>query len=151
MLDSKEESWVYTIRFVEEMPSHNPVWTHWARFLLPLLQDCVRLGLDRYFRAGQSISDIIISASEKHGLERYHPPPPRVTIRFDREKAQWFIAWSHHLLFSMLPERQMPVEAETAFEVLRSNLVDLWKETHPGELLPEPLAKRGPDEQGITS
>jgi hypothetical protein len=138
-----EESWDYTVKFVEEMPSHNPIWTPWTRFLLPLLCQCLEVGLNRYFRAGQSMSDIIISTTEHHRLESYEPPPPRVTIRFDREQGQWLIAWSYHnLITGPRPDRVSPVDSGTAFAVLRTYLIDLWRETRPEEMIPGPGANR---------
>jgi len=137
-----EQSWDYTIKFVEEMPGHNPLWTPWAMFLLPLLRQSIEAGLNKYFRAGQSMSDIIISTAESHGLEGYKPPPPRVTIRFDREQEQWFIASSYgNLLTGARPSRVDPVDSGTAFAVLRAYLVDLWRETRPERKTPSPLSE----------
>src|ERR1700690_725132 len=135
-LDTFEESWAYTVRFVERLPGRNPGWIPWAQFLLPLLRHCVELGLDHYFRAGQSVTDIIISTAESHGLEKYTRPLPRITIRFDWDRGQLIIAWSYPGLVAAPPDHVNVVESETAFPVLRSYLVDLWMETHPEVQIP---------------
>jgi hypothetical protein len=85
------------------------------------------------------MTHIIFSTAEEHGLEKYDRLP-RVTLRFDTAKGEWFIAWSYYNLHSSQPDRQEAVNAETAFAVLKSYLVDLWRETHAGEHLPAPLA-----------
>jgi hypothetical protein len=139
---TKQESWVRLAGWVEEKPD-NIDWAPWKAFILPLLRSCVDAGIDQYFRVGQSMSDIIFSNTEQHGLENYEPPPPRVTLRFDRAKRQWFIAWSYRFLISGEPDRKDPVNAENAFSVLKSYLADLWRETRPNETVPVPFATRG--------
>src|SRR4051812_42042616 len=50
--------------------------TRWARLLLPLLQDRVKLDLGRHFLTGQQLYYyIVISRTKKHGLGEYEPPP----------------------------------------------------------------------------
>ena len=51
---------------------------------------------------------------------------------------QWFIAWSHYSFLFNPPEREEAVDSETALDALCSDLVDLWKEAHPDEVL-QPL------------
>jgi hypothetical protein len=69
-------------------------------------------GLDQFFRIGHSMHHIILSTAERHGLEKYNPPPPRVTLLFDRTEQQWFIAWSYRFLLSAEPDRKDSVTAE---------------------------------------
>ena len=138
MHSTKQESWVWMAGWVEQMP--NVHWAPWKAFILPLVRSCVDVGLDQYFRVGQSMSDIIFSTAEQHGLEKYNPPLPRVTLTFDRAKQQWFVAWSYRFLLSVEPDRKDPVNAENVFPVLKSYLADLWRETRPNEALPAPLA-----------
>jgi hypothetical protein len=101
-----------------------------------------RLGLDRYFRAGQSVSDIIISTTKEHGFEKYQPSLPRITVTFSLEKKQWFIAWSHTLGPVAPPERESLIDSETAFSVLRSYLVDLWRRPALRSNFPDLCLKR---------
>jgi hypothetical protein len=94
-----QESWISFEGFVAEFPDDGR-WTAWKAFVLALLQMCVDAGLDRYFRAGQSMHDIIFSTAEEHGLEKHDPAPPRVTQTFNHENQQWSIAWSYRISYS---------------------------------------------------
>ena len=138
--ETKHESWLWLIGWVESMPDE--IWASWKAFVLPLLRACVEAGLDKPFRAGQSMTDITLSTAEQHGLERYDPPPPRVTLRADKARQQWYIAWSHRNLYFSEPDRRTDITSENAFPILKSYLEDLWRDTKPNESLPVSL---GPD------
>ena len=99
-------------------------------------------GLDKYFRVGQSMTHIVFSTAEQHGLEQYNPPPPRITLLHERPSDEWFIAWSHLNLIVRpeAAERKTKINAENAVPVLKSYLTDLWRETRPDDALPPPLA-----------
>jgi hypothetical protein len=140
MLETKQESWVWLIGWVKRLPERHPTLTDFSAFVSPLLQTCVEAGLDQYFRAGQSMSHIIFSTAEEHRLEKYDPPPPRVTLRFDETRQQWIIAWSYKNLHFSNADREDIVISETVLAVLKAYLTDLWRETQPDESLPAPLA-----------
>lgn len=141
LLNTKQGSWIALIRMVEEdFPEEH--WAAWKAFILPLLRKCIATGLDQYFRVGQSMSHIIISTTEEHRLEQYKPSPLRITIRSEDKGVSWFIARSHGNLWFSKPEREEPVDSQTAFAVLKSSLTELWTETRPREALPEPLLPR---------
>lgn len=143
MLETKQQSWVWVTEFVKGLPGHNAGWTPFAAFVLPILQACVDAGLDQYFRVGQSMAHIIFSTAEEHGLERYNPPPPRITLLHERPSDEWFIAWSRRNLIVRpdAAERKTKINAEDAFPVLKSYLTDLWRETRSGDPLPAPLVR----------
>jgi hypothetical protein len=79
---------------------------------------------------------IILSTSERHGLENSRPAPPRVTIGRDSE-LEMFVAWSHSNIWFTEPERTELVTAENALPVLKTYLVALWRETRPTEPVPQ--------------
>jgi hypothetical protein len=86
------------------------------------------------------MSHIVFSTAEEHELEKYYSRPPRVTLRFDSAKQQWFIARSYRNLHFSKPNREQQVNSATPLAVQESYLVDLWRETRPDEALPESLA-----------
>ena len=141
MLKTRQEMWDWLMGWVKSLPTHNNNLTPFAEFVSPLLQACVDARLNDYFRVGQSMLHIVFSTAQEHGLERLNPPRLRVTIRFDSEKKQWLIGRSYGNLHFANADREEPADSETAFTVLKSYLADLWRETRPGESLPELLAK----------
>jgi hypothetical protein len=141
MLETKQESWVWLMGWVEQLPEGHPNWIRFSAFVSPLLQACVEAGLDRYFRAGQSMSHVIFSTAEEHRLEKYDPPPPRVTRRFDAANQQWLVARSYKNLHFSKADGEAPVNSETAYAVLKAYLTNLWRETRPDESLPASLAE----------
>jgi hypothetical protein len=141
-MKTKRESWAWLTKWAESLPSQNTNWIPFTAFVVPVLNACVRAGLNEHFRVGQSMSHIIFSTAEEHGLEKYSPPPPRVTLLQDKDL--WFIAWSHLNLLTRPEalERQDCVNCETVLRTLKSYLSDLWRETRQGEPLPAALEEQ---------
>lgn len=139
MLDTKQETWAWLVQEVEEMPSHNATYGPWTAFILPLLLACLNAGLDGYFRVGTSMSHIIFSTAERHGLP---PHVPRVTLMHDPEKQQWSLAWSYQNLWFSKPDRHDLVNSDNAFSILKTYLSDLWRETRPSESIPKSLSTK---------
>ena len=140
-LETKQESWEWLAREVKEV--QGDYWAPWKLFVSNLLQACVDTGLNRDFRVGQSMHHVIFSTTEQHRLERYDPPPPRVTLIYDPKKEhQWVLAWFYENLWFFEPDREQAVTTESVFQTLKAYLSDLWRETHPDSPLPGSLARR---------
>lgn len=80
--------------------------------------------------------DVILSTAYD-GLEKVTPPPPRVTVHWDRQ-FQLMISWSHTIPSLYGAERQDAVIGD-AFSILKPYLIDLWRETQPTDALPPGL------------
>jgi len=132
-IEGNKASWIEIRDFVEGFPD-NETWESWKDFMRSAIQAASEGGLDRYFRAGQSMQHIIFSTCERHGLENFKPEPPRVTL--GRGKAGMFVAWSHYNIWFSTPERETPVTADNVRSVLRSYLAELWRETRTEDPLP---------------
>jgi len=141
MNGTNQQSWRSVLDFVATFPE--PLWSDWKMFMGSLLRTCIDAGLDQHFRAGQSVSQIIISTAKEHGLEQYDPPPPRITLGWNKSEGdvQYFVAYSHSNLWFGAPESVTPVSNESAFSVLRSYMTQLWHETRASEALPQALQK----------
>jgi hypothetical protein len=139
LLRTKQGSWVLLVNWVEDQPRYHPDSKPFAAFVLPLLKACLDAGLDEYFRAGQSMSHIIFSTADKHGLD--DPSQLRITIKSEDNK-HWYVARSYGNLWFAAPDRETSVDADTAFQVLKQYLADLWLETRPGDPIPQPLLPR---------
>lgn len=133
IIEKNRASWIAIQLFVDHLSDE--AWRDWKRLVVQVIRSGMNAGWDRYFRAGQSLADIIFSTAEQHGLERTSLPPPRVTLH--QRHHEYFVGYSHYLLFSQEPERRDVVTAENVFPVLRSYLITLWQETRPTE--PSPL------------
>ena len=82
---------------------------------------------------------IIFSTCERHNLESFDPAPPRVTVIHGETES--FVAKSSANLYFHEPTRKTPVSEENVWPVLKSYLVELWRETRPQEPLPKPLSE----------
>jgi hypothetical protein len=80
--------------------------------------------------------DVVFSTAYD-GLEKVTPPPPRVTVHWDRQ-LQLIISWSHTIPSLYGAERQDPVIGDP-FPILKPYLIDLWRETRRTDALPPGL------------
>ena len=133
-LDTNEDSWYWVAREIEEYPD-TEYWIDYKDFARPVIKAVIDAGLHRHFRAGFSMSHIIVSTANRR-LELYEPKQPQVTLRFEKEKQ---VAWSHANLHFHQAERFEPVNSENVFAILKLFLADLWRETRPNDDAPEIL------------
>ena len=143
VVEDNKASWLRVLHFVDEFPD-NESWPSWKASMRPVIEACIKAGLDQYFRAGQSMQHIIFSTCERHGLEQISPAPPRVTLG-RHKSAGMFVAWSHNNLWFHDPEREDAVTSDNAVSVLKSHLADLWRETRPMDPVPFDVLFREPD------
>jgi hypothetical protein len=136
-LNTNEDSWNWVAQEIEEYPD-TEYWADYKNFARPVLRDVIDSGLHHHFRAGFSMSHIIVSTADRR-LELYEPKLPHVSLRFEKEKQ---VAWSHANLHFHQAESFEPVNTENVFAILKSFLADLWRETRPNEEAPAAL---GPD------
>lgn len=98
----------------------------------------VKLGLNAYFRAGQSLHHLVFSTLDHHGLR----DEPRVTVVFHPEN-DVRIAYGTSNLFFNPPTLEYTLPFELAFPTFRRFLNQLWTATMPESIPAEirsPLA-----------
>lgn len=134
VMDDNRGTWAGLLKSVEQMPD-SEFWRGWTPFMRSVIQSGIDAGWDKYFRIGQALDQIIFSTCEQHGLERFSPPPARVTLA--KYQGQYSVAYSHKDVRDTLAERRDVVTSATVLPVLSSYLIALWQETRPTELLPE--------------
>src|SRR6476661_3013133 len=74
---SNMTSWETVAADIEQYPDTEH-WTPWKLLVRRFLRAGIAAGLNRYFRAGQSMHHIMFSTLDHHGLR----DEPRVTIEF---------------------------------------------------------------------
>jgi hypothetical protein len=131
------ESWQVTVRLIEEQPD-DPYWSAYkfaARHLLSALEE---RSLNRAFRAGTSMHDIIFSTLDHHVLK----DEPRVTLTISPDDASVKVAYSYSNVDfgagALVSEETCP--AEKSLPTVLSYLKRLWSETKPSEMVPGGLS-----------
>jgi hypothetical protein len=134
IVENNKASWLHVLRFVDQFPD-NETWRDWKIFMRFVIGAGIEAGLDRHYRAGQSVQHIIFSTCERHGLEDFSPAPPRITLGRSKDGGM-FVAWSHYNVWFRDPEREDSVTSQNVEIVLRRYLSDLWRETRPKDPVP---------------
>ncbi len=116
-IESNLTSWIRIRDFVEKFPD-DETWKSWNDFMRYAIQTASDDGLNRYFRVGQSMQQMVFSTCDRHGLESFNPEPPRVTLV--RGKNGMFVVISRSNLWFSTPDRQTPVAEDNVVSVLRS-------------------------------
>jgi hypothetical protein len=134
---SNEESWVSVVQDNGEYPD-TPYWNSWRSVISPLVDEAIKAGYDKLFRAGKSMHHILFSTIDHHGLRG----EPHVTLSVTED-------WKIHIHYStanmwfgsaIQSQVVMPTEA---FSVLTRYLQHLWTET-VSEPIPEILRRHDP-------
>ena len=125
-------SWKLVLGFIDEYPESTH-WSPWKKLARRFVDESIELGLDRYFRAGQSMSHMIFSTLDHHGLRN----EPRVTVELHPEN-ELRIAYGTSYLSRFPAELEYSLPYDDAFPTFRRFLNQLWIETVP-EALPDEL------------
>jgi hypothetical protein len=130
--DENRATWKDVEEWIAEYPDREN-WNRWRTIIKPLVERAIASQFDSLFRAGQSMSHLVLSTLDHHGL-RYEP---RVTVEVTHD---WKlrISWSTHNIWFRSPSQFEIVEPRMAFPVFTRYLQHLWKETSP-EPIPEIL------------
>lgn len=125
-------SWEAIASFIEEFPDDS-YWTQWKPVARRFIGAGIASGLNRYFRAGQSMHHILFSTLDHHGLR----DEPRVTIEV-HPPLELRIAYGDTNLWFRTPEVEYSLPFDDAFATFRRFLHQLWTATVP-EPIPEDI------------
>jgi hypothetical protein len=126
-------SWKVIEAFIERLPSHSAGWEPWSTLARKFVSEGKTLGLNRYFRAGTSVTHLVFSTLDHRGLRG----EPRVTVEFHPENEIRVAYGTANLHFSS-PEVEYSLPFEPAFATFRRFLNQLWTATMP-EPVPDDL------------
>jgi hypothetical protein len=112
---------------VEADIAHYPdeQWREWKVLAHEFLSECFRLGLDRYFRAGQSMHHFVFSALDRHGLR----DEPRVTVEFHPTKHELRVAYGCSNLYFSPAELEYTLPFDAGLATFHRFLKQLWTAT----------------------
>lgn len=125
-------SWEAVAADIEQYPD-NEHWKSWKTLVRRFLRTGMSAGLNRYFRAGQSMHHILFSTLDHHGLR----DEPRVTIEL-HPPSQVRIAYGTTNLWFSTPELEYTLPFDDGFATFRRFLHQLWMATVP-EPIPEDI------------
>ena len=109
-------------------------WKAWKAMAREFLSECFGLGLDRYFRAGQSMHQLVFSTLDRHGLRN----EPRITVVFHPARHELRVAYGCSNLDFSPAELDYTLPFVDGFATFRRFLKQLWTGT-ASDPLPEAL------------
>jgi hypothetical protein len=128
-------SWQELRDFVEWGPNSRSHWSARKRMVLDVLSGLEQRGVAPFFRAGQSVTLVIFSTLDHHGLGA----APRVTLVFKPEHGLVRVAFGTENLLFEAPQSETTVPVNQAVPVIVQSLRRLWIETKPGRPVPSVL------------
>jgi len=129
------ETWTDIVQFTREFPDTEH-WNRWRSTMCPVLEEALRQGYNRLFRAGSSMHDLIFSTLDHHGLRM----ELRVTLRVTNDWKIGIYYSTVHIDFGS-PIESVSVTTPEAFPVFTRYLRHLWEETVP-EPIPQELRQK---------
>ena len=133
--DENRTTWKLVQGYAREYPDHEH-WNRWRGTISPLMERAIECEVDSLFRAGLSMSTLILSTLDHHGLRA----EPRVSINVTQD-------WALRISYSTWNvEFKEPAQFEVAlpslaFPIFTRYLRRLWEETMP-EPIPEILRRK---------
>lgn len=134
--DENRATWKLVGSSIEKYPDQDDSWNRRRAVISTLVKRAVESEFDSLFRAGMSVSPLVFSTLDRHGLR----DEPRITVEVTSD-------WSLRVSYSTWNTWfKQPTQFETviprlAFPVFTRYLQHLWEETIP-EPIPEVLRKR---------
>lgn len=129
--DENRATWQQVLGFVAEFPE-NEYWDRWKAIVSPILKRAIESEFDSLFRAGTSMSHLIFSTMDHHGL-RYEP---RVTLDV-RKDWKIRISFTRNNVWFSEPTQFAVLDESSVFPTFVRYLRHLWEET-----VPEPIPDR---------
>jgi hypothetical protein len=129
---ANSSSWAAVEADIEQYPDSQ--WKAWKAIAHEFIFDCVRLGLNRYFRAGQSMHHFVFSTLDHHCLR----DEPRVTVELHPGRRALRIAYGRRNLYFSTPELEYTLPFDAGIATFRRFLKQLWTVT-VAEAFPEEL------------
>jgi hypothetical protein len=126
---SNLESWTSLQSFVDSLPE-DVYWKAWKSLAQQFLTQSLDAGLNRFFRVGRGMTDLIFSTLDHHGLNGENCvivelwPPDSVRLTYSR----------HHKSLNV----EYVLDFDTAFPTFQRFLNQLWINTMP-EAIPSDL------------
>jgi len=129
--DENRATWQQVLGIVAKYPD-NEYWNRWRAIVSPILERAVELEFDSLFRAGTSMSHVIFSTLNHHGLR----DEPRVTLEVMKDWRIRISLTTHNMWFRE-PTQFAVLDESSAFPTFRRYLWHLWEDT-----VPEPIPDR---------
>ncbi|RBP47475.1 hypothetical protein DES53_101272 [Roseimicrobium gellanilyticum] len=130
-------SWEIVAAGIEEYPD-NEAWLPWKPLVRRFLRAGIDAGLNRYFRVGQSMHEIIFSTLDHHG---FRGGEPRVTVEF-HPPTELRILYGTSLQGDRTRKLKPVLRFEDGVTTLSHYLHQLWTATIPGPV-PEEIRHLG--------
>lgn len=129
--DENRATWQEVLGFVAKCPEKE-YWNRWKTIVSPILKRAMELEFDSLFRAGMSMSHVIFSTLDHHGLR----DEPRVTLEVMKD---WRIriSFTRNNVWFGEPTQCAVLDESSAFPTFARYLRHLWEET-----VPEPIPDR---------
>ena len=117
-------SWEFVKADIEQHPE-SAYWTPWKALARRFLQEGIRIGLHRHFRAGLSMNLIVFSTLDHHGLHL----EPRVTVELHPESELRVAFGTTNIELHPPAELDYLLPFEPGFATFRRFLNHLWTAT----------------------